>query len=183
MLAIKSKTGRINVARIAAPVFVFIILSSYAYASQAALEAAKRNAIEFASTYMTSETHIKDFELEKDLVSAYANATVKIIKELENGWYRDAKSGDCFRVKIKVEVIPDEKAMDKVSKRKDVADDPSAPLHVRLWTDKISMPVSYTRMLPEKMFRFCPTHTEMKTISRAGLSMKYRLETTGLIWK
>jgi hypothetical protein len=85
---------------------------------------------------MTSETHIKDFELEKDLVSAYANATVKIIKELENGWYRDAKSGDCFRVKIKVEVIPDEKAMDKVSKRKDVADDPSAPLHVRLWTDK-----------------------------------------------
>jgi hypothetical protein len=117
---------------------------------------------------MTSETHIKDFELEKDLVSAYANATVKIIKELENGWYRDAKSGDCFRVKIKVEVIPDEKAMDKVSKRKDVA---------------VSMPVSYTRMLPEKMFRFCPTHTEMKTISRAGLSMKYRPAMTNLIWK
>ena len=159
MLAIRSKTGKMNVARIAALVFLFIISSSYAYASQstiteaegyacmgedrsrrqtelAALEAAKRNAIEFASTYMTSETHIKDFELEKDLVSAYANATVKIIKELEKGWYRDANAGDCFRVKIKVEVIPDEKAMDKVSKRKDVADDPSAPLHVRLWTDK-----------------------------------------------
>ena len=159
MLAIRSKTGKMNVARIAALVFLFIISSSYAYASQstiteaegyacmgedrsrrqtelAALEAAKRNAIEFASTYMTSETHIKDFELEKDLVSAYANATVKIIKELEKGWYRDANAGDCFRVKIKVEVIPDKKAMDKVSKRKDVADDPSAPLHVRLWTDK-----------------------------------------------
>ena len=159
MLAIKSKTGKMNVPRIATLVFLFIILSSYAYASQstiteaegyacmgedrsrrqtelAALEAAKRNAIEFASTYMTSETHIKDFELEKDLVSAYANATVKIIKELEKGWYRDANAGDCFRVKIKVEVIPDEKAMHKVSKRKDVADDPFAPLHVRLWTDK-----------------------------------------------
>jgi len=159
MPAIKLKTERINVARIAALVFLFIMSSSYAYASQstiteaegyacmgedrsrreterAALEAAKRNAIEFASTYMTSETHIKDFELEKDLVSAYANATVKVIKELEKGWYKDAKSGDCFRVKIKVEVIPDEKAMDKVSKRKDVADDPSAPLHVQLWTDK-----------------------------------------------
>ncbi len=159
MLAIKSKTGKMNVPRIVALVFLFLILSSYAYASQstiteaagyacmgedrsrrqteqAALEAAKRNAIEFASTYMTSETHIKDFELEKDLVSAYANATVKVIKELEKGWYRDAKSGDCFRVKIKVEVIPDEKAMEKVSKTKDVADDPSAPLHVRLWTDK-----------------------------------------------
>ena len=159
MLDIKSKPGKMNVPRIATLVFLFIILSSYAYASQstiteaegyacmgedrsrrqterAALEAAKRNAIEFASTYITSETHIKDFELEKDLVSAYANATVKVIKELEKGWYRDANAGDCFRVKIKVEVIPDKKAMDKVSKRKDVADDPSAPLHVRLWTDK-----------------------------------------------
>jgi hypothetical protein len=159
MLSIKLKTGKVNVTKIVALVFLFIISSSYAYASQstiteaegyacmgedrsrrqtelAALEAAKRNAIEFASTYMTSETHIKDFELEKDLVSAYVNATVKIIKELEKGWYRDAKSGDCFRVKIKVEVIPDEKAMEKVSKTKDVADDPSAPLHVRLWTDK-----------------------------------------------
>jgi hypothetical protein len=159
MLAIKSKTGKMNVARIAALAFLFILSSSYAYASQstiteaegyacmgddrsrrqtekAALDAAKRNAIEFASTYMTSETHIKDFELEKDLVSAYANATVKVIKEIEKGWYKDARSGDCFRVKIKVEVIPDKKAMDKVSKRNDVADDPSAPLHVRLWTDK-----------------------------------------------
>lgn len=159
MLAIKSKTGSMNVARIAALVFLFIISAAYTYASQstitgaegyacmgedrsrrqtelAALEAAKRNAIEFASTYMTSETHIKDFELEKDLVSAYANATVKVIKEIEKGWYKDARSGDCFSVKIKAEVIPDEKAMDKVSKRKDVADDPSAPLHVQVWTDK-----------------------------------------------
>ncbi|MBA3017349.1 MAG: DUF4384 domain-containing protein [Proteobacteria bacterium] len=159
MLSIKSKTGRINVVRIVALVFVFIISSSYAYASQstiteaegyacmgedrsrrqteqAALDAAKRNAIDFASTYMTSETHVKNFELEKDLVSAYANATVKIIKELEKSWYKDVNAGNCFRVKIKAEVIPDEKAMEKVSKRKDVADDPSAPLHVRLWTDK-----------------------------------------------
>jgi hypothetical protein len=41
MLAIKSKTGRINVARIAAPVFVFIILSSYAYASQSTITEAE----------------------------------------------------------------------------------------------------------------------------------------------
>jgi hypothetical protein len=108
MLAVKSKTERLNVVRIAALAFLFIISYSYTYASQStiteaegyacmgedrsrrqtelsALEAAKRNAIEFASTYMTSETHVKDFELEKDLVSAYANATVKIIKELEKG--------------------------------------------------------------------------------------------------
>jgi len=137
MLAIKLKTEKINVSGIAALAFVFIISSSYAFASQstiteaegyacmgedrsrrqtelAALEAAKRNAIEFASTYMTSETHVKDFELEKDLVSAYANATVKVIKELEKSWYKDANAGNCFKVKIKAEVIPDEKAMDKV---------------------------------------------------------------------
>jgi len=78
MLSIKSKAGKMNVAGISALVFVFIISSSYVFASQstiteaegyacmgedrsrrqtelAALEAAKRNAIEFASTYMTSE--------------------------------------------------------------------------------------------------------------------------------
>ncbi|MDL1984468.1 MAG: DUF4384 domain-containing protein [Deltaproteobacteria bacterium] len=159
MLSIKSKRGKMNVARIATLVFVFIISSSDVFASQstiteaagyacmgedrsrrqtelAALKAAKRKAIEFASTYMTSETYVKDFALEKDLVSAYANATVKIIKELEKSWYKDVNAGDCFRVKIKVEVIPDKKAMEKVSKRKDVVDNPSAPLHVRLWADK-----------------------------------------------
>ena len=159
MISIKSKTEKMNVARIVVLLFLLIISSSYAYASQstiteaegyacmgedrsrrqteqAALEAAKRNAIEFASTYITSETHVKNFELEKDLVSAYANATVKVIKVLEKSWYKDAKAGDCFRIKIKAEVIPDEKAMDIVSKRKDVADDPSAPLHVQVWTDK-----------------------------------------------
>jgi len=159
MISIKSKTEKMNVARMVVLLFLLIISSSYAYASQstiteaegyacmgedrsrrqteqAALEAAKRNAIEFASTYITSETHVKNFELEKDLVSAYANATVKVIKVLEKSWYKDAKAGDCFRIKIKAEVIPDEKAMDIVSKRKDVADDPSAPLHVQVWTDK-----------------------------------------------
>jgi hypothetical protein len=159
MSAVKSKTGSMNLARIASLVLLLIVSSSYAHASQstiteaegyacmgedrsrrqtqlAALEAAKRNAIEFASTYMTSETHIKNFELEKDLVSAYSNATVKVVKEIEKGWYKDTNAGDCFRVKIKAEVIPDEKSMDRVSKKKDITDDPSAPLHVRLWTDK-----------------------------------------------
>ena len=159
MLTVRSKTEKMNAVRIAALAFLFIIFSSSAYPSQStiteaagyacmgedrsrrqteltALEAAKRNAIEFASTYMTSETHIKDFELEKDLIYAYANATVKIIKEFEKEWYNDVKSGDCFRVKIKAEVIPDEKVMDKVSKTMDITNNPSAPLNVRLWTDR-----------------------------------------------
>ncbi|MDI6890608.1 MAG: DUF4384 domain-containing protein [Thermodesulfovibrionales bacterium] len=103
---------------------------------QSAMADAKRKAIESVSSYITSETQVKDFELQKDLVSAYANATVKVIQELEKGWYKDASMGDCYRVKIKAEVIPDEKAMEKVSKSKQVTDDPSAPLNIQVWTDK-----------------------------------------------
>ncbi len=103
---------------------------------QAALADAKRKAIEKVSTYVKSETHVKDFELEKDLVSAYANATVKVIQETEKGWYKDASMGDCYKIKIKADVIPDEKAMERVSKSKQVLDDPSAPLAIQLWTDK-----------------------------------------------
>lgn len=102
---------------------------------QAAMADAKRKAIEQVSTYVKSETHVKDFELEKDLVSAYANATVKVIQEFEKGWYKDATMGDCYKIKIKAEIIPDEKAMERVSK-KQVTDDPSAPLSVNVWTDK-----------------------------------------------
>jgi hypothetical protein len=101
---------------------------------QAAMADAKRKAIESVSSYITSETQMKDFELQKDLVSAYANATVKVIQELDKGWYRDASIGDCYRLKIKAEVMPDEKAMDMLSKQ--TTDDPSAPLQVQLWTDK-----------------------------------------------
>jgi hypothetical protein len=105
-------------------------------AEQEAMTNAKRKAVEFALTYIKSETHIKDAQLEKDLVSAYANASVKIIQEIEKNWYKDQMSGDCFKVKIKAEVIPDEEAIKNITKNKDVADDPSAPLNVRLWTGK-----------------------------------------------
>jgi hypothetical protein len=44
--------------------------------------------------------------------------------------------GDCYKVKIKAEVMPDEKAMDMLSKSKQTTDDPSAPLQVQVWTDK-----------------------------------------------
>lgn len=103
---------------------------------QTALADAKRKAIEQVSTYIKSETHVKNFELEKDLTSAYANATVKIIQEIEKGWYKDLSAGDCYKVKIKAEVIPDEKAIEKISSDKQITDDPSAPLSVKAWTDK-----------------------------------------------
>ncbi|MDD2275795.1 MAG: DUF4384 domain-containing protein [Smithellaceae bacterium] len=106
----------------------------------AGLADAKRNAVESVKTYVSSATEVKDFELQKDLVSAYANATVEVLETLEKGWYKDPGQGDCYRIKLKAEVIPDEKAMKKAgAKAADAAlDDPSLPLTVKVWTDKTS---------------------------------------------
>jgi len=101
-----------------------------------ALTHAKKKAVQHAATYIKSESRVKDFELEKDLVEAYSNATVKVIQELSRTWYRDVSLGDCCQVKIKAEVIPDNEAMERISKGKGQTDDPSAPLNVQLWTDK-----------------------------------------------
>jgi hypothetical protein len=103
---------------------------------QAAMADAKRNAAERAVTYLRSETQVKDLAVEKDIIAAYANAAVKVIQELEKSWYNEAATGECYRMKIKAEVVPDEKAMTKAAKEKDFTDDPAAPLKVKLWTDK-----------------------------------------------
>jgi hypothetical protein len=101
-----------------------------------ALTDAKKKAVEYVSTYMRSETNVKNFVLEKDLVSAYTNAAVKIIQELEKSWYKDPSLGDCYRIRIKAEVVPDENAMGALAKNAVAGDDPSAPLSVKAWTDK-----------------------------------------------
>jgi len=101
-----------------------------------ALANAKKRAVEHTSTYIKSESRLKDFELEKDLIEAYSNATVKVIEELRRSWYKDAASGDCCHVEIKAEVIPDNEAMERISRGKGLAEDPTAPLNIQLWTDK-----------------------------------------------
>ncbi|MBI3813205.1 MAG: DUF4384 domain-containing protein [Nitrospinae bacterium] len=104
--------------------------------AEAAFADAKRRAVEYTLTYVKSETQVKNFQLEKDLIEAYGNASVRIIEEMEKKWYRDESMGDCFKIKIKAEVIPDEKGMDRIANDRQTADDPSAPLNVRVWTDK-----------------------------------------------
>lgn len=106
----------------------------------AALADAKRNAVESVKTYVSSATEVKDFQLQKDLVSAYANATVEVLETLEKNWYKDPGQGDCYKIKIKTEVIPDEKAVKKAREKAspNVLDDPSLPLAVKVWTDKES---------------------------------------------
>ena len=102
----------------------------------AAMSEAKRIAVENAVSYIKSETKIKDYEVEKDVVEAYSNATVKIIEIKERNWYKDERSGDCFKIKIKAEVIPDEKTMSSLAANQATADDPALPLAVKIWTDK-----------------------------------------------
>ena len=76
---------------------------------------AKKNAAEYTSTYISSDTQIKYFALQKDLISAYTNADVKVIEDIENGWYKDPSAGDCYKIKIKAEVIPDVKAIERLT--------------------------------------------------------------------
>jgi hypothetical protein len=102
----------------------------------AAMTTAKRNAVQNASSYIDAQTHVEDFELKKDLVSAYTNGTIGTVQILEKGWYKDPSMGECYKIKIKAEVIPDEKAMKKVARDKKIADDPLGPLAVQVWTDK-----------------------------------------------
>jgi len=103
---------------------------------ETAVNDAKRKAAESALTYIKSETSVKNYVTEKDLLEAYANASVKILNELEKGWYKDDTLGDCYRVKVKAEVVSDEKAVVSGSQNSKAIDDPAAPLTVRLWTDK-----------------------------------------------
>ncbi|OGW30505.1 MAG: hypothetical protein A2X54_04015 [Nitrospirae bacterium GWF2_44_13] len=94
---------------------------------------AKDKAAKNAATYIKGETKVKDSQLVKDIIEAYNNATVAVDKVIKKGWYTDPSLGKCYKVKIKANVIPDEKAMQKVS---GVLDDPSVPLSVKVWTDK-----------------------------------------------
>ena len=96
---------------------------------------AKRNAMEFALSHITSETKVLNAQVEKDLLEAYSSAEVKVISMKEIGWYKDDSSGDCFKVQIRAEVLPDEQKASNVAKHVQANDDPSMPLNVRLWTN------------------------------------------------
>lgn len=98
-----------------------------------ALLEAKRNAVEKTQTYLTSKTYVKNFSLEKDIVQAFSSATIRLIDELEKHWYKDQSSGDCLKMRIRAEVAPDESIMNKFLQ---YSENPTAPLKVKIWTDK-----------------------------------------------
>ncbi len=78
-----------------------------------ALQDAKRNAVEFSKTYIESETEMENFQLKKDLVTAFSKAKVKVIDVLNEAW-DDPATGDCYTIKIQAEVIPAKAEMQKV---------------------------------------------------------------------
>ena len=95
---------------------------------------AKRNASEFGSTTLKTQTDVVDFELQKDLVQAFSEATVKMIKEISASWYEEHSLGACYKVTIQAEIIPNEVVMKEVEKK--TKDDPTAPLNVSIWTNE-----------------------------------------------
>lgn len=105
---------------------------------QVAFQDAKQKASEAAMVHIQSETQVKDGMLEKDLVVAYTKAKVRIVQELEKKWSKEEGLGDCFRVRIMAEVVPDEKALaaNNKSRQNAMESDPAAPLLVQVWTDK-----------------------------------------------
>ncbi len=103
-----------------------------------AITETKRKAAEMALTHISSETRIEDFAVSSDIVDAYSQAKVKIIEEKEKGWFTDKFAGECYRIKLKMEVIPDLDRLSKVINKDTLIEEPNAPLTVKLWTDKES---------------------------------------------
>ena len=102
-----------------------------------ALTDAKRKAADQAGTYVVSETSVKDYITEKDVIDAYTRATVKVLEELGSEWRQDPGAGSCYHLRIKAEVIPDDTAMRaRTDTARDPMDDPAGPLAVKVWTDR-----------------------------------------------
>ena len=96
----------------------------------------KRKAAEMALTHIKSKTTVESAIVSSDIINAYTLAKVRVIEEKEKGWFMSKYAGECYRVRLKVEVIPDPDALTEVVKEKSLIDDPKAPLTVKLWTDK-----------------------------------------------
>lgn len=80
---------------------------------EAARTEARRRAAEQALSLVRSETVVKDFELEKDLIAAYTQAKVRILDELDTRW-----DNDCYFYRIRAEVTPESKAMARIDAAK-----------------------------------------------------------------
>ncbi|MDX8395946.1 MAG: DUF4384 domain-containing protein [Mariprofundaceae bacterium] len=107
-----------------------------------AMTDAKRKASEQASTYIKSHSDMVDFEVQKDLVQAFSDTTVRMLQILGKSWHQEDSLGKCYHLRIQAEVIPNEVAMQKVESK--TIEDPTAPLNVKIWTDKSEYAIGET---------------------------------------
>ncbi|MEX0942124.1 MAG: DUF4384 domain-containing protein, partial [Pseudomonadales bacterium] len=101
-----------------------------------ALESAKRLAVEFSSTHISSTTIVENFELKNDIVEAFNKAEVKVLDVLNEKW-DDPQVSDCYTIRIKAEVLPSQEVMQKVDNTQ-MMSDPRLPLAVNLWVNSSS---------------------------------------------
>ena len=94
---------------------------------------AKRIAAERVQTFITSNTNVENFELQKDIIEAYSTAEVKVLSVLSEEW--DERE-ECVTIAIHAEVKPVDQNLDTEEMLNLLLADPSAPLTVKLWTNK-----------------------------------------------
>jgi len=109
--------------------------------SQALLDA-KRQAVEFAKTYVSVQTKVKNFKLEKDLIKSFAQAEVKVLSIVKQSW--DDKK-NCYFISLMAEVFPVSTLSNMQSEL--LMNNPTAPLTVKLWTNQLQFrPGQYMRI-------------------------------------
>jgi len=101
-----------------------------------ALDDAKTKAVEYSATEVKSKATYKNELLDESLATAYSKGTATILEELEKEWFDDERLGECCRIKVKAEVVPDKETRSETKPAED--ESPAAPLNVKLWTDKES---------------------------------------------
>jgi len=100
-----------------------------------ALIAAKRDASEKAGTYIKSQTTVKNYVTEEDLLQSFSGAEIKILKTVKDEWFKDEQLGESYKIVIEAEVVPAKMTDSELSSAK-FLDDPTAPLTISVWCDK-----------------------------------------------
>lgn len=107
---------------------------------------AKRNAAARVATRIKSTTsadivEVKNtgqassaYKIAQVVQSAYVNADVKELTELKGEWFLDGDAGRCYRIDLRVEVIPKADTLEAAGSA--MLEDPTLPLNVRIWTDR-----------------------------------------------
>jgi len=115
-------------------------VDGYAYLSEnmtlsqvraAALATAKRQALEMARTYVTSKTHVKDFEVRYDLIWTDAEGAVKVLEQKDLGIEGNSRYHVWVRAEVEYSLKRKERFPEKGSDM-----DPGLPLQVRVWSSR-----------------------------------------------